>query len=1181
MLKELILINSANCDFAKVEVDKDLFFGGSNGTGKTTTIRALQYLFVSDGYLLGIDREKSSFKEYYFPDNNSYIIYIFEDFFIFMYRTSNGVAKYFSKQKFDINRIDDKDIKEIRSYIKEAELSYRSDSVNEFRSILYGMKREYLDFSIATIKDYKTFIKLFAGVFDIQRAITDTNSIKEAIYKSIDSDYNYEANFDSDTYLKRVYEFKNSYEYFKEFSRQKKRVEQSFNLKNSILKVEKEVEELKSKIAFRINYEKDNINNLETSKHQIKQVIYKLKSREKLANRVKEKFLKYIDNQLIDIKSNIQTIEKLREKFNSEKLKNAKEQLLKIDRLKDDRKSKERAIFAIEETKQNLIREIEHSIKELRDSIKSIELEIREKLQDQKSALNEKKSVELNKLNNQISDYRESKEIERESFDKAIDNLNESINITKDEIREIKDKFNRRFMSEKSSIDLEIEKLKDEIYRNKNLTRDREFEKKNFIAEIEDSEVRYKREYRDILSEFERNLNKVEIDIKETNSMLNTKEGSFKEFLEKNIEYWEESLYPVIDKKLLSMRTSSLNPEILREDNIFGIKLNLDMLDIIPTREKLEEKLAELTNKKSELEKNFKNRQKVLKNIKDIKESRIDANINNIDKNIDKIFMKNREIESKRVFLETKISTLKQNIEREKISSKESFEVKLKELNTQKNEIQNRKRDIQNQINKKSNEITQLKQNFEKSFRDKLKEIELKFKTDSLELKREIEEKIKIEEAKKSKISANDKITELRVEIKILDREIDKCEDSKRFLSEFENSKNELNKYEEFKNREKRFIFSKEKSLNRYKNRMDKFRIESRDLYIQIDKLESELSKYLEGLEKFKNLDIDFEEITPIESTELLINIIKMYEEKLHQHSSEFRVFMQNISNLSKKLTSFTQIDFTYDDDLNEKLSDATNSLEFIDYLFEKQKSLQTTKEFEGERFNNFINDVNGKLENLSHKENDLIHRIKRVNQAFIGISIDVLRDINFTYKLNHKKSFKSISKDIKSELNTIITINSENSLFFDKKDSQDSLEKLTNLLELIKKRLDSEDDLKFSGVDLRLDFYENDIHRKNIKSFKGIGSNGTAILLKIIIITGILSIYRQDDVNSPFFLIIDEIGAIEKRNQDAIRDFANSHGFKTIFSTTNPILSRPEDIRYYRFARVGEKFEVIGLNRI
>ena len=127
MIKQIILINSANFNFLDINLEKDLFFLGGNGSGKTTAIRAIHYLFSGDVRNLGIPTDKDGFKEYYFKYSNSYIIYAFEDFFIFMYKVGGEIVKIFSKQKFDKSKIIDEnyrlyELDKIKKYVKGVSL---------------------------------------------------------------------------------------------------------------------------------------------------------------------------------------------------------------------------------------------------------------------------------------------------------------------------------------------------------------------------------------------------------------------------------------------------------------------------------------------------------------------------------------------------------------------------------------------------------------------------------------------------------------------------------------------------------------------------------------------------------------------------------------------------------------------------------------------------------------------------------------------------------------------------------------------------------------------------------------------------------------------------------------------------------------------------------------------------
>ena len=146
-LREIILINSAHFKLARVKLDRDLFFLGDNGSGKTSFIRAIHFLYSGDIRTLGIPNDKEGFKEYYFPYEDSYIIYIFDAFFILMYKTSNDIVKIFSAQTFDIDRIlhDGQlhDPKTIRAYAKsKAHLHAMTRGVGEYSDILYGLDKK-------------------------------------------------------------------------------------------------------------------------------------------------------------------------------------------------------------------------------------------------------------------------------------------------------------------------------------------------------------------------------------------------------------------------------------------------------------------------------------------------------------------------------------------------------------------------------------------------------------------------------------------------------------------------------------------------------------------------------------------------------------------------------------------------------------------------------------------------------------------------------------------------------------------------------------------------------------------------------------------------------------------------------------------------------------------------------
>jgi len=192
MLKRMILINSANFQFADIDLSKEVFFVGDNASGKTTTTRALHFLYNANGEKLAIPRTKSTFSKHYFPHEDSYIVYVFESFFIFTFKRNDTIRRWLSKQDFNLNEIikNEKllDFNIIEEYIKQAPLKIKPKSIEEYTDIIYGKSRGYLDFCIAKIDNYKVFLEVFDMVFNIDKAIVTAVDIKRAIQKSLNRD---------------------------------------------------------------------------------------------------------------------------------------------------------------------------------------------------------------------------------------------------------------------------------------------------------------------------------------------------------------------------------------------------------------------------------------------------------------------------------------------------------------------------------------------------------------------------------------------------------------------------------------------------------------------------------------------------------------------------------------------------------------------------------------------------------------------------------------------------------------------------------------------------------------------------------------------------------------------------------------------------------------------------------
>ncbi len=369
MIQKLLLINSANFNFLEVNLEKDLFFLGDNGSGKTTVIRAIHYLFSGDVRNLGIPTDKDGFKEYYFRYPNSYMIYVFEDFFIFMYKAGGEIVKLFSKQKFDLDRIINAEsnlyeLDVIKKYAKTPNMKKTVKSLSEYRDIIYGNDKRYLDFKFTSIKNSSVFIGLFNEIFNIDKSIIDSKSIKKAIQTTLNTQKKV-LEFEHDKYLQDIYTFQSQYKFFREFEKQKENIEGAYEIKNLLLSYEEELQSLVSYILFSFDKErelidmsKDKHSEIDSSFSSTKRV--KLK-RHNTLRKCDENYRTYINSLTLEI----QKIQTLKTKFSRESVLHHKDNADKNEETQEKYNKTKELYIKLQSGFENEIESIESEIKTL------------------------------------------------------------------------------------------------------------------------------------------------------------------------------------------------------------------------------------------------------------------------------------------------------------------------------------------------------------------------------------------------------------------------------------------------------------------------------------------------------------------------------------------------------------------------------------------------------------------------------------------------------------------------------------------------------------------------------------------------------------------------------------------------------------------------------------------------
>lgn len=1197
MIRRMVLINSANFDFVDIDLSKDVFFLGDNASGKTTTTRAIHYLYNAEGRQLGIPSDKDSFEKYYFPYDNSYIVYVFDDFFIMAFKRSGKVQKWFSKQPLYLERVISNgtlvEHDRIRAYLKDVG-SYRSQTNAEYRKIIYGQERRYLDFSIASIKNYDAFLEVYNMVFNVDKAIVDMKSIKKAMQKSLQKDDEI-LSLDFDTYISDMTDFKRDYDFFKKFDRQRDNIKKAVGVMEELVTLEETIQLLLGKIKYNKEIDKEKLPQLKVAFEAEEETLKVSKHRVKHWERRLENLQENVINRINEFKFKIKGLEALDEKYSPVHYEEAVNIAAKKNGLEKDRDDLTISIRKLEEEQSSIIKEIESRIEQLTRKIKvDILFEGREKLRSLKES-------EENQCDNDIVMIEaEFVEIFSE-IEKKIEELKSTLSAEEESVEQLKNSYEsesddllQKYESGQQKNSIEQEKITNKIT-EKDAVLDRLSRQ---VVQEERKIESYKNDYLQARFERAEKLNSVRLynnmKIKEYQTLLSHEPNTLKAFLAEEVDGWEEQIYPVIDKELLSKSCDMLNPVVDTKaaSTLFGVIMDITSLEVYPTAEELDEKIRQhKEDKKISLAK-AREEDRVLKAEYDHFLNQINLQINNIKSEID-LEQKNLGV------LQVKFSELKQDhIQRKeryqdnKIKLKEQFEMQKKkhfqEILRIKQEIKTKKDEENIQNNYKKRKIEQRKKDLDFNVKALKSQIQSEIESARIEVRKEIQ---KLESEKKTK-TEDELLSEYRNQRAVKEDELKECYRAETFLDEYEEKREHITALPYIKkehNKAEIFLANIKIKIN---HKIKTAKQQSQSLEEEHQKNSLRLKKLKDGIDKADVLEVDLLTIEKVEELGDLDKLVEMYQ-------SENRGYQNLRVDFKSLLSKLASLEYNAIIDINlsmEKFDEVASiaSLEHIkDSLEELNKfsmiSYDNQKRSRHADFTNYLNNIiPQKLGTFNDLEDRFEQQKNRINRNLSKVDFGAIKQISLEMEKSkgNQNSIASLMRSLNSKVISARTMfEDKESLFFDKPKSIENIDAIIDTLGNIKKQSEGGAIHIFDTIDLTISYVENSVKKKGLSHLKNDSSSGGNILLKVAITISILALFaNKSDKDTPFFLIVDEISRLKHQNQENLKKFINEHGFRTLFITPDPVYPDPKAAMYYMFRNSGNEkggLEIAQMNII
>jgi hypothetical protein len=1175
-LHKIIFINSATIPYAEVMVDGNVHLIGTQGVGKSTLLRAVLFFYNADTLKLGISKEKKSFAEYYFPFQNSFLIYEIQretgPFCIVAFKSQGKVCFRFLdsayKREFFVSSSGHAFEKwEDNRQVLDAERidhSRKIDRYEEYRDILYGNneagKKDFTKYALLQSKQYQNIPRTIQNVF--LNSKLEAEFIKQTIIMSLNEE---DISIDLQSYTHHLKNFESQLE---EISRYKqpqvqKQAENVINNHLAIKHLESEKNKYSLQLAYTAALVKRNIPRLQDTAEKKTQEKKELEDKAEAAD---QRFRNKTDK----LKAEISVLEN--------DIKKAKEKTEYYARLAIDhiiervnkKKEQEAENQKLQKEKLLLTTQFAETTQKYDSLVQAASLAARAFEQHKKEEqLSIKENTALEKDDARLAFEKATAEVKQQHLQglaQAKDAVEQQQQfLTAEKIKKASATHQRFFeyeiQSTKDSIaqyqlSLQQTAIQIEQFKNSALTLQKQWELEEATAKQQTEREQEK---------LQAALDAQQLLQQNINDKLANSETAFYGWLNQNKPGWENNIGKVIDEALLF--ADNLAPKLKEESHLlFGIEISTGdiatqtksiadyktaLAEALAEAEQLQKKLGKLqADENLKLDKLRKKYQPLIKEAKDsTKEAQYKIEQDEMQLQQARLLLKDYEIKA----VAAKAELLEQT---------DAAIAACSEALTQAQQLQKQaEEEQQKQLKSREREYSKKLLAIDNACQQQLMLVQDAIKNQLLLLEQQLKE---ISEQQQQELAGKGADTKrlalIDEKLALLGIELKFIEDKRDLVAEYKKDKKELiDKADHFKTSKAALEKQADLDAEKHKLQRDKINAEIKDT----DSLLADLKQQLYKLEE------DTKALNRFHQTEAFASIPSAYTEEKESYKNDktcvylieklngcFYTAARRLDDLKEACTRFLD-NFSEQNifNFNKHLSDKHSHQAFAEDLneFVQNSKIEQYEKRVNERFANVINLVGKQTAELMSKTGDIQKVISSINKDFESKNfVGAIRKIELKIETSANKVVQLLIQ--------IKAYNDEHAFdigglnLFSSIDQESKNKKAVELLKQLSKAIGEyrRDTIALSdSFELKFRIEENQNDTGWVEKLSNVGSEGTDVLVKAMINIMLLNVFK-DGASKRFkdfrlHCMMDEIGKLHPNNIRGILQFANDRNILLI----------------------------------